>query len=27
LNINSRKIEGHHRSWIEYLNERWLTGQ
>ena len=22
FNINSRKLDGHYRSWIEYLNER-----
>jgi len=23
FNINSRKLDGHYRSWIEYLNERY----
>jgi len=23
FNINSRKMDGHHPSWIEYLNERY----
>jgi len=29
FNINSRTLDGHYRSWIEYLNERYayLSGQ